>query len=144
VGHLGGDVDPNSMDAAIVLSMVKWVMAEFIRIFHNVSPAEAQNMVEVITERNVPLIWSVNNVKRILDAGMKLREKTLIFLHQAQGPVNINDLAKWVEVKSISNYKRVILPLHKGRFVEYDQKTGTVTLSPTGSKEAELLLAKAS
>lgn len=142
VGHLGGDVNPNGMDASVVLAMVKWVVAEFVRIFHDTTPAEAQSMVELITERNIPVIWSVNDVKRVLIPGMKLKDQTLILLHQAQGPLNIKDLASWVEVRNISNYKRVIMPMHKDHLIEFNLKNDTVTLSPTGSREAEALLRK--
>jgi hypothetical protein len=30
VGHTGGDVDPNQMDAVTVVAMTNWVMAEFV------------------------------------------------------------------------------------------------------------------
>ena len=32
VGHVGGDVDPNHMDATTVLAIVAWVMAELVRV----------------------------------------------------------------------------------------------------------------
>jgi hypothetical protein len=37
VGHVGGDVNPNQMDATAVYSMTSWIMAELVRIFHNVT-----------------------------------------------------------------------------------------------------------
>ena len=37
VGHVGGDVDPDHMDAVCVLAMCRWIMAELVRVFHNVS-----------------------------------------------------------------------------------------------------------
>jgi len=35
VGHVGGDVDQNHMDAKIVVEMAKWTIAELIRLFHS-------------------------------------------------------------------------------------------------------------
>lgn len=32
VGHVGGDVDPNHMDAVCVLQIAKWIMAELVRV----------------------------------------------------------------------------------------------------------------
>ena len=46
VGHAGGDVDPNHMDAVFVLSSCTWVMAELVRVFHNVSILDAQDIVD--------------------------------------------------------------------------------------------------
>jgi hypothetical protein len=34
VGHVGGDVDPNLVDATAVVAMSKWTVAELIRVFH--------------------------------------------------------------------------------------------------------------
>src|SRR5258707_12835883 len=50
VGHAGGDVDPNHMDAVFVLSSCNWVMAELVRVFHDVSVAEAQTFVDKLVE----------------------------------------------------------------------------------------------
>jgi len=36
VGHVGGDVDANHMDAEAVQAMSSWILAELIRIFHAV------------------------------------------------------------------------------------------------------------
>jgi hypothetical protein len=36
VGHVGGDVNPNHMDASLVLAMSKWLVAELVRLFHGV------------------------------------------------------------------------------------------------------------
>jgi hypothetical protein len=56
VGHVGGDVDPNMMDAAVVQSMTSWIMAELIRVFHNVKTDEAQEAVDSLSERKLSLI----------------------------------------------------------------------------------------
>src|SRR5262249_53121213 len=34
VGHVGGDVDPNMMDATLVFAAASWVLAELIRVYH--------------------------------------------------------------------------------------------------------------
>jgi hypothetical protein len=37
VGHAGGDVDPNHMDAVFVLTSCNWIMAELVRVFQCVN-----------------------------------------------------------------------------------------------------------
>src|SRR4029079_6642275 len=37
VGHVGGDVNPNEMDSRVVLETSKWIMAELVRLFHNLT-----------------------------------------------------------------------------------------------------------
>ncbi|MBB3083292.1 hypothetical protein [Geodermatophilus sabuli] len=34
VGHAGADVDPNHMDATVVLYQSKWLVAELVRLLH--------------------------------------------------------------------------------------------------------------
>ena len=50
VGHVGGDVDPNPMDARIVLKMARWVVAELVRVSHGLDTAEAKGVVEHLIE----------------------------------------------------------------------------------------------
>ncbi len=63
VGHVGGDVNPNFMDATVVYSMASWTLAELVRIFHNISTQEAQALVDSLVERKSPLIWELEDIK---------------------------------------------------------------------------------
>src|ERR1043166_3631468 len=67
VGHTGGDVDPNHMDAVAVLSMTNWVTAELVRVFHGLNTAEAQDLVDGLAERRIPLVWQGPDTRRVLD-----------------------------------------------------------------------------
>ena len=64
VGHVGGEVNPNMMDSICVLRMVKWILAELIRVFHNVDIDEATRAVEYLSVRDIELIWEVNGKLR--------------------------------------------------------------------------------
>jgi hypothetical protein len=46
VGHAGGDVDPNHIDATLVVSTCNWIMAELVRVFEELPISEAQNLVD--------------------------------------------------------------------------------------------------
>jgi hypothetical protein len=59
VGHTGGDVDPNFMDATAVYGMASWTLAELVRIFHGVSTQEAQETADVLVERKLTLVWQM-------------------------------------------------------------------------------------
>ena len=145
VGHVGGDVDPNLLDATAVLSMASWILAELVRVFHNVSTTEAQEIVDALIERKTPLIWvlEAQNVKRVLDPEMKTREQTLVLLHQAPAWVKDSDLAAWVEYSSDAMYrKRVLKPLHDKRLIEHDIGKGVARISPLGVKEVETKILK--
>ena len=122
VGHVGGDVDPNEMDAMIVLSLSKWIVADLIRVFHDVSPDQAAAAVEGLVQRVVPLVWEVNGSRRVLDASLSMKDKTLLLLYGADGFVAELELVSWVEHSNPSAYRRAILrPAHRAKLLEYDE-----------------------
>lgn len=143
VGHVGGDVNPNAMDATFVLATAKWMMAELIRVFHGVDTATAEQTVEQIVERTVPLVWQAGAVRRVLDPKFSMREKTLVLLYHAMGWVEEKILVKWVEHSNSAVFRRDILrKAHKEKLLEYDQTGGQVLISPLGVRlvEDELLI----
>jgi hypothetical protein len=143
VGHVGGDVDPNFMDATAVYGMASWILAELIRIFHNVSTKEAQEAVDALVERKNPLIWKVGRVKRVLDPSMPTKDQALLLLHQMPAWVSEGDLGSWVEYSSASMFRsRVLEPLHKARLIEYDRARRRTRISPLGASEVERRLIK--
>lgn len=138
VGHVGGDVDPNHMDAVTVLAMSKWLVAEVIRLLHSVDIDEAQALADAVVDRQLPLVWEVNGARRVLDPGMTMKEKTFVLLYGQAEDVSLDDLFEWVEHSNKSVYKRDVLrPAHKSKHLEFDEARGRVTLSPTGAELVE-------
>ena len=96
VGHVGGDVDPNHMDAIFVLSSSSWILAELVRVYHNLSTREAQQLVDTLVERRIPLIWEGENMRRVLDPNISLKSQLLLLLSTAPGGNALTgDLLKW-------------------------------------------------
>ena len=144
VGNVGGDVDPNNMDARVVLESSKWIMAELVRVFHSISAVEASEVVDSLTERTVPMVWETGaSKKRVLQPGLSTKDQTLVLLYSTSGPVPEKTLFEWVEHSNPSTYRRDILrKAHKERLLEYDQALAVVELSPNGIAyvEGHLLL----
>lgn len=138
VGHVGGEVDPNHMDAIAVLYMSKWIVAELIRVFHNIDPAEASAAVDSLVERELQVVWTVNGKKRILANNLTLRDKTFLLLYSEPDTVDEADLCTWVEAANPRSYRRDVLrKAHRERLVEYDEEKRTVQLSPKGARFVE-------
>jgi len=143
VGHVGGDVDPNHMDAVCVLHMAKWIMAELIRVLHNLPIDEAEELVDALVEREVPIVWEVGGRMRVLDPGMSMKDKALTLLHRTAGSVDDSDLVDWVEHSNPSVFRRDVLRrAHRSKLLEYDQAAGTVQISPLGIEYVEEMLAE--
>jgi len=133
VGHVGGDVDPNHMDALCVLEMSKWILSELVRIFHGVPIEKATAAVESIVERTLPVVWEVNGKRRVLEPKMSMRDKALVLLYHCMTPVLEANLFDWVEHSNASIFRgNVLRSAHKQKLLEYDQDKGTVLISPRG------------
>jgi hypothetical protein len=138
VGHVGGDVNPNHVDATCVLQMSKWILSELVRLFHNVDAETASNAIESIVERIVPIVWEVDGKLRMLDTSLTMKDKTLILLYHHSESVRESDLVEWVEHSNASAYRRDVLRKgHKEKLIEYNQATRMVTISPKGVEYVE-------
>lgn len=143
VGHVGGDVDPNFLDATAVHTMSSWVLAEFVRIFHNIGINDAQAIVDALIERKNPLIWEVEGKRRVLDTKLKMREQVLVLLHGRPSSTSVTEMVSWVEYSNTSKFRNELLAsLHADRLIEFDRGRDTIRISPNGVKEVEAKILK--
>jgi hypothetical protein len=57
-------------------------------------------------------------------------------------PVAESDLVRWLEHKSVSDYRKGVLrPMHRDRLIDYDEAKRTIRLLPPGATAAEALVA---
>ncbi|MFE3116042.1 hypothetical protein [Streptomyces niveus] len=141
VGHAGGDVNPNQMDATVVLYMSKWLMAELVRVLHTLTTDEATKMVDGLIEREIPMVWSDGANKRILATDLTRKQQVLLLLLLEPGESAEDDLMRWLEVGNRASFRRDVLrPLHKDRFIEFDVGRKMVRLLPPGVTAAERIL----
>lgn len=143
VGHSGSIINPNHMDATLVLYSAKWIVAELVRLLHTLTPEDATALVESLVEREVDWIWSDGNKKRILKKGLTWKQKTLLLLlSETTKPVPERDLFQWLEHPNLASFRRDVLkPMHRDRLIEYDKNNKDVILLPPGVKVAEKLIA---
>lgn len=141
VGHVGGDVSPNRMDATAVLAMSKWVVAELVRLFHGTDSTTATATVDALVERQVAAVWEVAGVRRILNTTLPRRDQALLLLYSSSTPVPATTLAAWMEQDRVRYLARdVFRPLHATRMVEFDETGGVLHLSPLGVERVETVL----
>jgi hypothetical protein len=124
------------MDATFVVSACNWIIAELVRVFHNLSIDEAQQLVDAIAERRVPLIWHGQDVKRVLNPKIEARDQLLLLLATSPGRVDVRDLRAWTEYKNVTRFIALLRKLHKGRLIEFSEADSQVEILPPGSLEA--------
>ena len=137
VGHVGGDVDPNHMDANVVLSIVNWIMAELVRVFHQLPIDEAQVGVDQMVERRIPIVWQSGDIKRVLDPSLRLMDQMVLLINACPGVCSTDDLFDWIESTSRSYFNRVLRDLHSRRWLELAADESTVQLLAPGAKHVE-------
>lgn len=138
VGHVGGDVDPSHMDSEFAVAASRWMVSDLVRAYHNATTEEAGQIVEALIQREIPLIWESNGVKRVLSPELPAAEKVVILLYATPGPVPEDTLRKWVEYKHAARFRNDILrALHKGKKIEYDGAAKTALLLPPGIRHVE-------
>lgn len=114
VGHAGADVDPNHMDATVVLYTAKWLMAELVRLLHTLQTDEATAIVDGFIEREVAWVWTHGEKKRVLRPGMTWKQQTLVLLLTEAGGVAEANLFRWLEHPGLPSFRKDVLkPMHK-------------------------------
>jgi len=141
VGHAGGDVDPNYMDSNAVLSMCSWIMAELIRVHHNLTIDQAQSVVDLLSERKSPVVWEGRGIKRVLNPKMALKDQILVLTSSCPSDADFDDLIMWTDTKNKTYFKKLIVKLHKERLIEFNNKENTLIILPPGAKYVSQVLA---
>ena len=139
IGHVGGDVEANAIDAVTIIRNCDWIVCELIRSFHSLSLEHAQEIVDSVASRQAPQVWSVGGKKRVLDRKLNYKQQTLLLLYsEPHSGVLAEDLFDWTGHSNQSVYRRDVLrPLHGDRLIEYDEIEGIVHVSPTGEAVVE-------
>jgi len=123
VAHLGADIDPNLMDATVVVNLMSWTLAELVRLYHSVSADEAQKIIDQLVAREVPAIQEVRGFPRVL-RDLRAGEHCLVLLYRAGADgVTFEDLRAWVRPKMQANLRRTLRDLIADDMVHQDGDT---------------------
>jgi hypothetical protein len=108
VAHLADGIDPNQQDATLVVRNMEWVLAELVRLFHNVTPAEAHGIIRDLVSKDVPLIQVFAGHPRVLKQ-LKASDHLLVLLYWrgAEGST-YEELRTWARPAMRSHLKRTL------------------------------------
>ena len=134
--HLADGIDPNLQDATLVVSVLDWVLAEFVRLYHNVPPDEAHRMVDQLVTRTAPVVEDFDGFLKVLRP-LPASEHCLVVLYQrgAEG-ATFEELHGWAPKTMRGNLRRTLEQLTDGkRFVHFDGARYKIT--GAGRQEVE-------
>lgn len=107
--HLADGIDPNLQDATLVISVLDWVLAEFLRLYHSVSADEAKALVDAIVVRSAPLIQDFAGFLKVLNPSLGASDHCLALLYQrGEQGATFEQLYAWVRPKMHANLKRTL------------------------------------
>ena len=132
-------IDPNRMDATILLSNTKWVLAELFRQVSTMSFEETEAVINSIMVKETSIVWDTGSCLRILDTKMSSKDQVICLLYMRDKMTDV-ELQKSIEYKNTSNFKQILRALHKSKLIEYSAPN--CILSPLGMERAEILYSK--
>lgn len=137
VGH-AGEVGANIMDATLVTAVCDWVMAELIRLYHDCSADEAQNIVDTLIKRSVPIIYDRNGIKTLLKQ-TSYEDAALLFLqYEGEKDIPIGELCKWVGYTNVTIFRKKFLrKLHTEKKIYLDESAKACRILPPGLQYVE-------
>ena len=135
--HLADDIDPNLQDATFVVGVLDWVLAEFVRLYHNVDADEAQRIVADLVTRAAPAIQDFDGFLKVLRADIGASDFCLLILSQrgSRGAA-YEELDAWVRAKMRANLRRTLTGLVDEKlYAHYDG--GRYYITRTGQQHVE-------
>ena len=113
VGHPSGDVNPNRADAELLVTAGSWVVAEMLRHAYSTDLETAQQMVDELVKRRVPIVEEIDGFPRILRTTLSARDRVLVLLLHFGEPTTTGDLRKFLRTVSGKRLVQVLRDLDR-------------------------------
>lgn len=127
--HLADGIDPNIQDSTLVISVIDWILAELVRLYHNVTAKEAQNIIQSLVTRNIPIIEEFDGFLKVLNPKLKASQYCLVLLYQLdKAGASYEEILAWIKPEMRSNLKRTLKSLEVGKLhIHFDGKKYFIT-----------------
>ncbi len=135
--HLADSIDPNLQDSMLVVSVLDWVLAEFVRLYHTIPANEAQSIVQSLVTRRAPVVQDFAGFLKILDPDLSAGDHLLVLLYQrGKDGAKYADLDAWSKPTMRPNLKATLNRLVDDRaFAHFDG--GKYYITESGMREVE-------
>jgi len=78
--HVSGEVNSDRVDTMLSLRMADWFLAELVRVLEKLPLEEAQALVDSLVQREMPVVYRDEHVRRVMKTGLKLGDEILVLL----------------------------------------------------------------
>jgi hypothetical protein len=122
-------IDPNLQDGTLVISILDWVLAEFVRLHHDIAASDAQKIVDGLVTRQVPAIEDFNGFLKVLNPKLKVSERVMLLLYERgkEGAL-VEELKAWVHPLMRANLARTLREMeHDDAFIHFTGERFMIT-----------------
>lgn len=135
VAHLADGIDPNQQDATMVVRNMEWILAELVRLYHNVSAQEAHGIIVELISKDVPLIQEFDGFPRVLKH-LKASDHFLVLLYwRGVDGATVEELHAWARAPMRANLRRTLASLDGRDLIHL--KGETYVLTKLGEDDVE-------
>ncbi|MBX3386990.1 MAG: hypothetical protein KF768_10495 [Phycisphaeraceae bacterium] len=136
--HLADGIDPNLQDAGLVVAVLDWVLAEFVRLYHSVPANTAQQIVANIVTRAAPAIEDFGGFLKVLRTDLGASDFVVLLLYQrgTQG-ATFKELDSWVRPKMRANLRRTLNTLSEDKAFVHAGTTDSFQITRSGQQYVE-------
>ncbi len=144
VSHIAGEVSANKVDAMLLLTTSRWILAEFVRLYHNTGHDEAQHAVDLLALAETPIIEDFEGTQRVITAhSLTIPAQIMLLLLNAGSTVStLDDMVGSIKGTPPA-IKKAARRLHDKKYAHI-YPDNRITLTGLGRAEAVKLMEEAS
>lgn len=133
------EVDPNYMDATVLLNISKWILAEFVRNSKKINYDDAIEIIEELVVKENAIIWVEDGIFKVLDQKVTIEERILCILYY-KNKISESELFKLSEYSNSSIFRKKLKKMHIEQKINYTKER--IAISPLGINIVENKLNK--
>jgi hypothetical protein len=135
--HLADGIDANRQDASLVIANMDWVLAELVRLYHGVSPDDAQSIIDDLVTKEVPAVEEIDGQPIVL-TDLQARDQALLMLYRAGAKgASLDELASWLRTTRKDNLRVRLAKLDVDKRLMLHPSTRRYHITGRGKRDVE-------
>jgi len=131
--------DPNEMDSHVVVALADWLVAELLRLYAAVDPAEALSLVRGLVARQIPLVEEIDgDLVTSLPRATAREEIELLLWKRYPSRSSPAELDRWLPTHSINSIRVTLTRMKQAKDVHANKDGVVLTSKGLGAVEGSI------
>ncbi len=140
--HIDPDYSANELDSTLIVAIVRWVMAETLRVFWTGSSSDVAKAIREIVRFEVPAILTIDGRPLVLRTDCTVEEEILLLLHNVgEEGMSRSELGKAIPKSAPAVTNSLNQLCSPARREVLRRQDGSYVLTPNGVKRVKEKLA---